>query len=285
MSSDTTTAADDGDRNRPLSNVRALLFDTFGTLVDWEGSVTRALEEEGTALQRTGTELSATDWLEFTRRWRAGYMKRTREIAAGGEGPGNIDDLHLEILNTLLDDPSYAHLSSAWSASKRKDLCQVWHRLDGSAAWPDVKPGLEELKKLDPPVLLTTLSNGTLRLLIDLARHSSLPLDAHFSGDLLGAYKPNPRMYLGACALLGFDEAARARGEVALCAAHIDDLRAAETHGLRTIYLRRPTEDTAVPHGGRAVKPKSEGGEVDIVLEGAEGEEGLRGLMRALGRV
>ncbi|BGP14393.1 hypothetical protein JCM10213_004515 [Rhodosporidiobolus nylandii] len=272
---------------RPLPIVRALLFDTFGTLTNWEDSISRLLEaaygkpakEEGDAAEGAREGHTDVDWLVFTRQWRAGYMKRTREIASGGSGPGNIDDLHLEILNSLLDQPGNAGLAAAFpSQEKRKELCQLWHRLD---AWEDVKPGLEALKQLDPPVLLATLSNGTLRLLIDLARHSSLPLDAHFSGDLLGSYKPNPKMYLGACGLLGFGEEERKRGEVAMVASHIKDLKAAAEYGLRTVYVRRSTEDVGIPDGGDAVKTKAEGGEVDIVLDGAgEGLRALAGLLR-----
>ncbi|BGP46572.1 hypothetical protein JCM10450v2_002419 [Rhodotorula kratochvilovae] len=261
----------------PLANVRAVLFDQFGTLTNWEASISRLLSEEaqGEVAGGGGGEGERLVLL---------VAGRNREIAMGKPGPGNIDELHLEarriplstpipyadhfcstrqILNTLLDEGDYAALAKTWSAERRKELCQLWHRLN---AWADTKPGLDALRSLDPPVFLATLSNGTLRLLIDVARHNSLPLDAHFSGDLLKSYKPHPAMYLGACGLLGFDEAARERGEVALCASHIDDLRAASTHGIRTIYIRRATEDVGIPHGGDAVKPKSEGGEVDAVI-------------------
>ncbi|GAA5983116.1 hypothetical protein JCM11641_004918 [Rhodosporidiobolus odoratus] len=274
---------------RPLTNIRALLFDTFGTLVDWEGSVTTMLGEEwektsqvggggeGNGKQEADKEV---DWLKFTRRWRGGYMKRTREIAAGASGPGNIDDLHLEILNALLEAPMYTSIAETWSTQeKRKDLCQMWHRLN---AWPDVKPGLEALRELNPPVILATLSNGTLRLLIDLAKHSSLPFSTHFSGDLLQSYKPNPKMYLGACGLLGYgdEEQRKGRGEVGMVASHSGDLKAAAGHGLRTIYIRRSTEDVDVPNASPAVSTGQEGGEVDVVLDG-EGE-GLRGLAELL---
>ncbi|GAA5946330.1 hypothetical protein JCM3775_007106 [Rhodotorula graminis] len=241
----------------PLAGVRAILFDQFGTLTDWERSVSEQLAAQATL---GGQDV---DWLGFTRRWRQGYMTRTREIAAGKPGPGNIDGLHLEILDTLLETAEYETLSRAWSPERRRELCQVWHRLD---AWPDTKPGLDALRAFEPPVLLGTLSNGTLRLLIDIARHNSLPLDAHFSGDLLGSYKPNPLMYNRACELFGFDEQARERGEVALCASHIDDLRAAAQQGLRTIYIRRATEDVGIPHGGDAVRTRRDGGEVDVLI-------------------
>uniref|UniRef100_A0A0K3CC08 BY PROTMAP: gi/472588477/gb/EMS25949.1/ haloacid dehalogenase, type II [Rhodosporidium toruloides NP11] gi/647396269/emb/CDR38293.1/ RHTO0S03e07778g1_1 [Rhodosporidium toruloides] n=1 Tax=Rhodotorula toruloides TaxID=5286 RepID=A0A0K3CC08_RHOTO len=254
-----------------LENVRAVLFDQFGTLTDWQGSISRLLAEEARKTDESsgaGSKgLQSIDWLLFTQVWRDGYMRRTREIASGGSGPGNIDELHFEILNDLLEKPEYAVIKESWTAEKRRELCWLWHKLDGESTWPDSKPGLEALRKLDPPVLLATLSNGTLRLLVDVTRHNSLPLDAHFSGDLLSSYKPNPKMYCGASSLLGFDEDARKRGEVAMFASHIDDLRAASQHGLRTIYIRRSTEDVGVPHGGAAVKLKSEGGEVDLVVD------------------
>ncbi|KAJ8295876.1 hypothetical protein OF846_001215 [Rhodotorula toruloides] len=284
-SASTLTASTD---QLSLKNVRAVLFDQFGTLTDWQGSISRLLEEEARKTDQysgAGSKgLQSVDWLAFTQVWREGYMRRTREIASGGTGPGNIDELHLEILNGLLEKPEYAGMKEIWDVEKRRELCWLWHKLDGKSsfalicltqadalsalpAWPDSKPGLEALRDLDPPVLLATLSNGTLRLLVDVTRHNSLPLDAHFSGDLLSSYKPNPKMYCGASSLLGFDEDARKRGEVAMFASHIDDLMAASQHGLRTIYIRRATEDVGIPHGSAAVKSKSEGGEVDLVVD------------------
>lgn len=183
-------------------------------------------------------------------------------------------------------------------------------------AWPDTKPALDAIRKLDPPVLLATLSNGTLRLLIDVvshscnfkphldaqltlsdwtlqARHNDLPIDAHFSGNLLQSYKPNPVMYCRASELLGFDTAAREAGHVAMFASHVDDLIAAKQQGVRsvslsrtflqlflsprfalmtqvpllqlyTIYIRRPTEDTGRRDG---VKTFAEGGQVDVIVD------------------
>ncbi|GEM12846.1 haloacid dehalogenase, type II [Rhodotorula toruloides] len=202
-----------GSDQHSLKNVRAVLFDQFGTLTDWQGSICRLLEQGRERRTSPAEQVRETiDWLAFTQLWRDGYMKRTREIASGG---------------TVLAISTSFTLSLA-----------------------GLEPGLEDLRKLDPPVLLATLSNGTLRLLVDVSRHNSFPLDAHFSGDLLSSYKPNPKMYCGASSLLGFDEDARRRGEVAMFASHIDDLRAAGQHGSRTIYIRRATEDVGIAHGG-----------------------------------
>ncbi|GAA6061555.1 hypothetical protein JCM10212_001087 [Sporobolomyces blumeae] len=270
----------------PLANVELLLFDTFGTLTDYETSIstalaakakqnakTRAVTHEG---QEREKEIAGINWLEFERRWRSGYMTRTREIAQGGEGPSNVDELHLEILNEMVDAAPYDVVGQLWDTqAERKKVCQLWHRIK---AWPDVKPGMGMLKKLDPPVLLATLSNGSLRLLVDIARTNSLPFDTHFSGDLLGAYKPNPKMYLGAPKLLGYEDDAIKDGKVAMVASHIYDLRAAAQHGLKTIYIPRSTEDVGVEGGGSEVRPKHEGGEVDVVLK--HGLEALAGYLR-----
>ncbi|GAA6013833.1 hypothetical protein JCM8202_000829 [Rhodotorula sphaerocarpa] len=244
----------------------AILMDQFGTLTDQHGSMTRLLASDGAsaaaACGAAPEELGRIDWSRFAERWRAGYLRRTREIAQGDGGPGDIDELHLELLNELLREEEYRVLDEAWTPERRSEICQYWHRLD---AWPDVKPALEQLRSREPPVLLATLSNGTLRLLIDVARHNNLPLDAHFSGDLLGSYKPNPVMYRRAADLLGFNAQARRRGQVAMFASHIDDLRAAAKEGLYTIYIRRPTEDE--PERRNAVRAKREGGEVDLVID------------------
>ncbi|GAA5976824.1 hypothetical protein JCM10908_005642 [Rhodotorula pacifica] len=241
--------------------IKAILMDQFGTLTDQHGSMTRLLAAQAAQCGVSSDKLGAVDWSVFAERWRAGYLRRTREIASGAEGPGDIDELHLELLDELLQIEEYKAVADAWDAGKRKEICQFWHRLD---AWPDTKPALEAIRQLDPPVLLATLSNGTLRLLIDVARHNNLPIDAHFSGNLLQSYKPNPVMYCRASELLGFDAAARERGEVAMFASHVDDLVAAKQQGLYAIYIRRSTEDTGKRDG---VKTFSEGGQVDVIID------------------
>ncbi|TKA57519.1 hypothetical protein B0A53_00750 [Rhodotorula sp. CCFEE 5036] len=258
----TETAANSAPRR-----IQAILMDQFGTLTDQHGSMTRLLTAEASVAAAvgcgagSGAGLEGIDWSAFAEQWRAGYLRRTREIAAGASGPGDIDELHLELLDELLETEEYKVIAEAWSAEKRKEICQFWHRLD---AWPDTKPALDAIRKLDPPVLLATLSNGTLRLLIDVARHNELPIDAHFSGNLLQSYKPNPVMYCRASELLGFDAAAREAGKVAMFASHVEDLIAAKQQGLYTIYIRRPTEDTGRRDG---VKTFAEGGQVDVIID------------------
>ncbi|SCV67469.1 BQ2448_5080 [Microbotryum intermedium] len=248
----------------PLLGVEALLFDVFGTVVDWQGSVHRQLQQR---VKDDGLDVGSIDLLQFTKEWRAGYMRRTREIAAGAPGPTNVDKLHRELLEDLLKQDQYAPLQKAWDDGALTSINLFWHNLDG---WPDSSPGLTSLGSFsDRRVLKGTLSNGSARLLIDVAKHAKLNWDFIFSGDLLHSYKPYPAMYLGACKKLDLDPS-----KVAMVAAHIQDCRAAKRFGLRTIYLPRETEDNQVIEdfegGKQGVQGWREGGAVDGVALGLD---------------
>jgi len=200
------------DRPRP----QALLFDVFGTVVDWHGSVAREV-------RRLGLAVDAED---FARAWRAGYAPAMDDVRQGRLPWTTIDGLHRRILDGLL-----ARHGLALDEAARADLNLAWHRLD---PWPDVPDGLRRLRSLSP---VATLSNGNVRLLIDLARHGGLHWDALFSAELFGHYKPDPEVYLGAARLLGLSP-----GQVTLVAAHPSDLRAAAACGLGTALVLRPDE-------------------------------------------
>ncbi|KAK4053496.1 hypothetical protein OIV83_001663 [Microbotryomycetes sp. JL201] len=232
--------------SKPLSGVKALLYDVFGTVVDWQGSVHRQLEQK---CERNGVASGSLDLLDFTRQWRRGYLRRTREISQGAPGPTNL-------LDDLLGQEAWRALSS-WSDADRSEAVLFWHKLDG---WPNSSKGMHCIKALEPIVLQATLSNGSARLLIDLARHADLPYDAIFSADLLKTYKPNAEMYQGGCKLLQLRPE-----ECAMVAAHIYDLQAASLYGLKTIYVRRETED--VDEDKSAIKSKTQGGHVDVVVD------------------
>ncbi|KAF7314029.1 Haloacid type II [Mycena chlorophos] len=233
--------------HNPLPGVQALLFDVFGTVVDWHGSVTAELQALG---EKHGVE---GDWSAFAKTWRNGYLKTTRQVALGGGGPGNVDVMHRQILEDILSLPDWKILGAKLDSEARDELNLVWHRLHG---WPDSTPGLHALKK---EVIIATLSNGNVRLLIDMAKFANLPWDAVFSAELFDSFKPNPKVYLGAASHLSL----RA-DQCAMVAAHIYDLRAAAALGMRTVYIRRSGEE---PPDVEDVKAKADGGEVDAVID------------------
>ena len=193
--------------------MKALVFDVFGTLVDWRSAIAAAFRASGVP----------GDPEELADAWRARYRPILDEVNDGSRPWGDFDELHHATLEDLLtvDLP----------AVERERLVDAWHRLD---PWPDVRTGLDELRREH---VTATLSNGHLALLVDLARHGDLRFDCLLSAELARVYKPAPEVYLTAARLLGV-----APGELMLVAAHPWDLRGAREAGLRTAFIDRPLE-------------------------------------------
>ena len=196
---------------------RILVFDIFGTVVDWHGSIVREL----------GQRHPQVDPDAFALAWRAGYQPAMEAVRSGGRGFVKLDVLHREILDGLL--PRFG--LDALTNVERAELNRVWHRL---AAWPDSVAGLTRLKSR---FTLCSLSNGNLGLLTDMAKHAGLPWDCVLSAEVFRAYKPDPRVYRGAAEVFDADPS-----EVLMVAAHHDDLAAARDCGLQTAYIERPLE-------------------------------------------
>ncbi|KAF5381720.1 hypothetical protein D9615_005627 [Tricholomella constricta] len=241
-----------------LQEVDAFLFDVFGTVVDWR----RSVERELTSLNiryKLAIEITGTNWeADFAQEWRNGYLETTRAIAAGIPGTSNIDEMHRQILDRMLDSPGsrWAFFAPVLDDTAREELNNVWHRLDG---WPDSSPGLHALKQHS---IIATLSNGNVRLLVDLAKHAKLPWDVVFSTELFDTFKPNPKAYLSAARHLSLPPS-----RCAMVATHIFDLRAAGALGMKTVYIPRLGEGAAEVD---EVKTKAEGGEVDVVVQSLE---------------
>jgi 2-haloacid dehalogenase len=200
---------------------RALVFDVFGSVVDWRGSIVRDLGAWGAA---QGVQ---ADWAALADAWRSLYQPQMERVRSGAIAWRKLDALHLEALHELLPLFGLTHLSPAQIAH----VNQVWHRLD---AWPDSRAGLTRLKHR---YFIATLSNGNISLLADMARHAGLPWDHLFSAETFGHYKPQPEAYLGVAQQLDL-----APAEVMMCAAHNGDLAAARAAGLATAFFPRPTE-------------------------------------------
>ncbi|WP_295636325.1 haloacid dehalogenase type II [uncultured Methylibium sp.] len=208
-------------QNPALDEIRALVFDVFGTVVDWHGGILR-----------DGRRLSAArgldvDWHAFALAWREGYAPALERVRRGSIAWANLDRLHRTILDELLPRFGLEGLPE----TDLKHLNRVWHRLD---PWPDTRPGLRRLKA---GRVISTLSNGHVALLVDMARHGDLPWDCILSAELFGTYKPELLVYRRAAALLGL-----APEQVMMVAAHPSDLAAAREAGLRTAYVPRPAE-------------------------------------------
>jgi 2-haloacid dehalogenase len=201
--------------------LKVLVFDVFGTVVDWRGSILREVEALGRA------KSLAVDWPAFVDGWRAGYRPAMQRVRSGELPWTRIDDLHRMILDGLLAK----HGITGLSATETDHLNRVWHRLD---PWPDAVAGLTRLKRR---YVIGTLSNGNVGLLVNMAKHGGLPWDVVLSAELAHHYKPDPEAYQMVPMLMGV-----APAEVMLVAAHPNDLTAAAKQGLRTGYVARPLE-------------------------------------------
>jgi 2-haloacid dehalogenase len=205
----------------PGPDVAALVFDVFGTLVDWRGTIAREVEAVGRAHGVSG------DWQAFTQRWHAeGYQGGMARVRNGDLPWTSVSDLHRRGLEALLPD-----FGLGLQPSEIEQLARVWRRLD---PWPDAAAGLTRLKTR---YVIGPLSNGDFDMLVDLARNAGFPWDAIFAAELFGVYKPRPETYQGVARLLRLPPQ-----RVMLVASHSYDLRAAQTQGLRTAYVHRPLE-------------------------------------------
>ena len=217
---------------------RALAFDVFGTVVDWRSSIIGELEQFG---RSHGVQ---QDWSAFADSWRAGYAPAMDRVRRGDLPWTRIDDLHRMILEELLGAAGITSIC----VEEVDELNRAWHRLD---PWPDTVTGLTRLKE---KFLITTLSNGNVSLLTNMAKRAGLPWDCVISAELFRHYKPDREAYLGCADLLDI-----APDELMLVAAHPSDLRAARDAGLMTAYVARPLE-----RGPGRRPPTVEDGEFDI---------------------
>jgi 2-haloacid dehalogenase len=197
-----------------------LLFDVFGTLVDWRSSL---IDEARAAAPDAAP---AGGWPALIDDWRRAYQPAMDRLRAAGGEWRDLDSLQRETLDAVLA----AH-DVQLSAVARSGLVGGWRRL---RPWPDSRPGLDRLRRRH---LTATLSNGHLPLLADLLKSADLRIDVVLSAQLAGSYKPDPSVYLTALRLLGCPP-----GEAAMVAAHASDLRAAAALGLRPVFVARPDE-------------------------------------------
>jgi 2-haloacid dehalogenase len=208
--------------------VKALVFDTFGTVVDWRGSIIREATQWGQAKNLQ------IDWGKFADDWRAGYGPSMDKVRKGTLPWMKLDDLHRMILDDLLKKYNITGLTE----EEKQHWNRVWHRLNG---WPDSVEGLTRLRK---NFVIATLSNGNVSLLVEMAKFAGLPWDTVFGSDLFHHFKPDREVYLGAVDLLSCKPS-----EVMMVAAHPGDLNAAKALGLKAGYVSRPLE------GGPERKP------------------------------
>jgi 2-haloacid dehalogenase len=212
--------------------VKVLAFDVFGTVVDWRSSVIAEGEEHGKA---KGLQI---DWAAFADAWRAIYRPYMDRVQNGELPWTKLDDLHRQMLEATLKQFGINTLNE----EEKTHFNRVWHRLK---PWPDSVLGLQRLKSR---FVITTLSNGNISLLTNMAKFAGLPWDCILSAENVGHYKPDPTVYLLVPHLFDLKPE-----QVMMVAAHERDLQSARKHGLRTAFVHRPMERG--PEKGASLPP------------------------------
>ena len=205
------------------TQIRAVLFDVFGTVVDWHGTL---VDEIGQQLKfnkitNVNSEAIVKDWV-------AAYSINMNLINKGLVPFETLDVLNQKALDKTLE--KYGILNQ-FSIAQRNHMLMIWHRL---RPWPDAVEGIDKLKH---HYIVGTLSNGNVQLLIDLSKHAKLHWDVILSGEMLGYYKPNLHVYQNAAKILNLKPS-----EILLVASHPYDLKAAQQCGFKTAYIFRPHE-------------------------------------------
>lgn len=198
-----------------MAEVRVLLFDVFGTLVDWRGSLIDLTTATGGA---AGVD---ADWTAVVDDWRRAYQPAMDRVRSG-EPWRDLDSLQRETLAAVL-----RRHGVVLPADACETLVQGWRQL---RPWPDTRAGLDRLRRR---FTTATLSNGHVALLADLLKFADLRVDVVLSAQLAESYKPDPATYLTALRLLDCPPA-----EAAMVAAHAGDLAAAAAVGLRPMFVR-----------------------------------------------
>jgi 2-haloacid dehalogenase len=226
--------------------VKALVFDVFGTVIDWRSSLI------GDFTKWAAQRGIKADWTALVDDWRGAYVASMDEVRKHPErGYVVLDQLHRRSLERLVAQFAIAGLNDA----DLHHLTMGWHRLN---PWPDSVSGLTRLKT---KYIIGPLSNGNVALLTNMAKHAGLPWDLILSAELFEHYKPDPETYLGAARLLGL-----APQQVMMVAAHNGDLAAARRLGLKTAFVARPTE-----YGPLQMRDFKAEGDWDIVAEDFNG--------------
>ena len=227
--------------NPSTASIKVLAFDVFGTVVDWRSTVIAEGEQLG------NKKTLNVAWPAFADAWRAVYRPSLDRVQKGEVPWTKLDVLHRTSLEEMLKKFGI----DALNEEEKDNFNRVWHRLK---PWPDSVAGLQRLKHR---FVITTLSNGNISLLTNMAKHAGLPWDCILSAENVQHYKPDPEIYRLVPALFDLKPE-----QVMLVAAHENDLQSARSHGLKTAFVHRPME-----HGPGKAAPFPAAGKYDFVAK------------------
>ena len=204
-----------------MQGIKALTFDTGGTILDWHTGISGALAAAG------GRHGLARDWPAIANDYRARSLKAMVNSGADAPATFNIDDVHRRMLGEIISEYDL----DAFTAEDREAIWYRWHELD---CWSDFPAALAKLREKFVVASFTILS---VSLIVDTARRNGFSWDAVISCEMIGKYKILPEAYQRAAQWLALEP-----GEILMVACHNIDLDAARQVGFKSAFVRRPDE-------------------------------------------
>ena len=206
-----------------LGSVKALTFDTGGTILDWHTGFRDAFAAAGA---RHGIE---RDWAKLANQLRRRALGKMINLGEHEPPTYNFDGAHRSTLDELISEYDL----EAFTEADRH--ASAWESPHSFTCWPDFPQALVRLRSSSRYCASFTILSY--RIIMDTARKNGLAWDAVFSCEGIGKYKTLPIAYETVATHLQLQPS-----EVLMVACHNFDLDAAKGVGFRTAFVRRPEE-------------------------------------------
>jgi 2-haloalkanoic acid dehalogenase type II len=151
-----------------LTDYKALTFDCYGTLIDWESGMVAGLKGLTTKVSRP---LTRNEILEAHARHESGQQRQTPTMR------------YSDILSVV-----YKRLAEEWGVAYTLEECEAYGRsVRDWPAFPDTPGALQYLKKFYKLIILSNVDNRTFSYS---NQKLGVDFDAIYTAEDIGAYKP-----------------------------------------------------------------------------------------------
>jgi len=208
--------------NIDFRSIKALTFDTGGTVLDWHSGFKKAFALAGKKHNYNH------DWSFFANQLRKRSLKAMLNLGKDKLPEYNFDDAHKFSLEEIIKEYNLEKFT-------KEDIYNISYKAPHEfECWKDFPNNLYELKKKFIAVSFTILSY---KIIVDNAKHNNISWDGVFSCEGIGKYKILPEAYISVAKFLQLNV-----NECMMVACHNFDLDAAKKVGFKTAFVRRPNE-------------------------------------------
>ena len=195
-----------------FSEIKACVFDAYGTLFNFNSAVDRCSKDIGVKSEEL-SNIWRQKQIQYT--WLRSMMNKYADFWT--------------VTGEALD---YAMSAVSINDEKlHKKLMQLYKELE---IFPEVNEALNNIKNEN--IIIAILSNGTQEMLCSAIKHSNLSplIDRVISVDEIGVYKPNPKVYQLAVSKLELNPE-----EICFISSNAWDAHGASSFGFKVIWVNR----------------------------------------------